>query len=570
MRKRLTTFAAGLIIGLATSVSADGGAGAYLAARQASIGGDFENAAEYFARSIMYDPSRPELLERAAFAFMASGEFDRALGYAEKLERDGHKSQIALLAKLAIAAQAEEFETVLSLIGPSSEAKGISDGMVHAWALLGTGNMTAANDAFEALEGQSALAPFAYYSHALAKASVGDFEGAEALMADIDLNPLAGSRRGVVAHAQVLSQLGRNDDALALLEQAFGQRNLDPGLRELKHRLAEGEAVTYDTVRDAREGIAEVYFVLSGALANEVDDGFLLLYARIAQFLDPSHIQAILLAAELWERLGQPEQAVELYKMVPQDDPTFHAAELGRAAALRDLGRDDTAVEVLEQLAKTHADLAIVHTTLADMMRNEEQFEKAIAAYDNAIALMGEGNRTQWFVYYARGISYERLGNWEQAEADFRTALEIQPEQPQVLNYLGYSLVQKEIKLDEALEMIERAVRASPQSGYIVDSLGWALYRLGRYEEAVKHMERAVELMPVDPIVNDHLGDVYWAVGRELEARFQWSRALSFTDYGTAAEEADPDRIRSKLQIGLDAVLEAEGAPPLNMANDKN
>jgi Flp pilus assembly protein TadD len=158
---------------------------------------------------------------------------------------------------------------------------------------------------------------------------------------------------------------------------------------------------------------------------------------------------------------------------------------------------------------------------------------------------------------------------WEQAEADFRAALELRPNQPQVLNYLGYSLVEKQAKLDEALDMIKRAVIAEPESGYIVDSLGWVLYRLGRYEEAVEHMERAVELMPLDPVVTDHLGDVYWAVGRVREARFQWSRALSFIDEEDDTGEADPIRIRRKLEIGLDTVLAEEGAQPLRYASDK-
>ena len=153
------------------------------------------------------------------------------------------------------------------------------------------------------------------------------------------------------------------------------------------------------------------------------------------------------------------------------------------------------------------------------------------------------------------------------SESDFRKALELRPEQPQVLNYLGYSFLEMQTNMDEALDLIERAVALRPDSGYIVDSLGWGLYRLGRYEEAVGHMERAVELMPVDPVVNDHLGDVYWAVGREREAEFQWRRALSFIDED-GSSDADPDRVRRKLEIGLDAVLEEEGAPPLEVAND--
>jgi Flp pilus assembly protein TadD len=254
---------------------------------------------------------------------------------------------------------------------------------------------------------------------------------------------------------------------------------------------------------------------------------------------------------------------VEAYGRVPAGDPAFHAAELGRANALFQAGQEDAAIAVLEALATTHGDLPIVHTTLGDTLRRLERYDDASRAYDAAIALFPGEAPEQWVVYYARAITHEREDRWPQAEADFRKALELNPGQPQVLNYLGYSFVEMQMNLDEALAMIEQAAEARPDSGHIVDSLGWVLYRLGRYQEAVGHMERAAELMPVDPIVNDHLGDVYWAVGRRTEARFQWHRALSFDP-----EEADATRIRRKLEVGLDAVLQEEGAPPLRVAGD--
>lgn len=226
-------------------------------------------------------------------------------------------------------------------------------------------------------------------------------------------------------------------------------------------------------------------------------------------------------------------------------------------------------IEVLERLAEDQPTLAPVYSALGDLLRQQEQYEEATAAYDKALEYSDEGAAARWFLYYARGISHERLKLWDKAEADFRSALEINPDQPQVLNYLGYSLVERRVNLDEALGMIERAVEARPDSGYIVDSLGWVLYRLGRYDEAVGHMETAVELMPVDPVVNDHLGDVYWAVGRYREAEFQWKRALSFIDPEDTDGEADPERIRRKLEVGLDEVLSEEGADPLKVVNDE-
>jgi tetratricopeptide (TPR) repeat protein len=270
----------------------------------------------------------------------------------------------------------------------------------------------------------------------------------------------------------------------------------------------------------------------------------------------------------LLEELGQYDIAIEAYKQVPSDHTASHAAELGRAAALRRSDKPDAAIEVLEQLARRFPDMAIVHSTLGDVLRGQDAYVEAVASYDKALKLTSEDDRGRWFAYYARAISHERLDNWELAEADFRAALVLNPDQPQVLNYLGYSMVEKQVNLDEALEMIERAVAARPDSGFIVDSLGWVLFRLGRYDEAVGHMERAVELMPVDPVVNDHLGDVYWSVGRTREAEFQWNRALSFVDPTEVDGEADPDRMRRKLEVGLDAVLVEEGAEPLKVAND--
>ena len=235
---------------------------------------------------------------------------------------------------------------------------------------------------------------------------------------------------------------------------------------------------------------------------------------------------------------------------------------------LSDVGKTyGGAVEVLKQLAETHPDLPSVHVASGDLNRQLENYEAAVAAYNRALEIFSANETDQWFVHYARAICYERLDQWDKAEADFRRALELNPGHPQVLNYLGYSLVEHQMKLDEALEMIEQAVEAQPDSGYIVDSLGWALYRLDRYDEAIGHMERAAELMPVDPVVNDHLGDVLWAVGRKTEATFQWKRALSLIDPESPAPDIDPERIRRKLEVGLDQVLKEEGAPPLKVAN---
>lgn len=570
MRNVLIPLAMALAIGLPPIAQARGLSGAYLAARQASISGDFAAAATYYDRAIQFDPARLELLERATLANLALGQIDQAAVYAQALEDSGGRSQVAQMALFTHHAAEENYAEVLARLDKNLGVGPLVDGLTRAWSLLGQGDMSAALVAFDEVGKDRGLGIFALYHKALALASVGDMENADAILSDDSAGSVRATRRAVMAHVEILSQLQRNDDGLTLIEESFGGRDLDPALRDMTAALEAGEVLPFTHVTNARDGLAEVFFSLAGALINEADREFILLYSRVAQHLRPDHVDAILLTAELLEQLDQLDLAVSSYKKVPRDNPAYHAAELGRAGALRRDGREDAAIEVLEQLAQTHGDQAIVHSTLGDTLRSAARFQEAAQAYDSALALVSETDRRQWFLYYARGITHERLDNWDQAESDFRRALDLNPEQPQVLNYLGYSLVEKQVKLDEALDMIQRAVAQSPDSGYIVDSLGWVLYRLGRYDEAVGHMERATELEPVDPIVNDHLGDVYWAVGRKMEAAFQWKRALSFIDYGSSSEEADPDRIRRKLEVGLDQVLQEEGAPPLQIANDGN
>ena len=556
---------ASLALALPIGAEAQGVAGDYLAARHAGMSGDFEAAARYFDRTLMHDPESLEFLERSALAHMSLGNVERAADLGERILETGQNTQVGQMAVLAADMERENYAAVLAAIDNDRGAGPLVDGLIRAWSLLGQGDMSSALNAFDAVGETQGLAPFAAYHKALALASVGDFEGADALFSGEMGGGVDFTRRGILARTAILSQLDRNEEALALIDQSFNS-GLDPELRDLVARLDAGETVPFDMIRGAKDGLAETFFTIGSALTTDASEDFTLLYARVAQHLKPDFADATLMAAELLRALEQYELAAETYDTVPRDDPAFHAAEIGRAEALREIGRTDAALEALQSLAETHGDLPVVQSTLADFLRREERYDEAIAAYTRALDSYEEEAREQWFLYYARGIAYERSGNWEQSEADFRAALELNPEQPQVLNYLGYSLVEQQLKLDEALDMIERAVAARPDAGYIVDSLGWVYYRLGRYEEAVDQLERAAELMPIDPVVNDHLGDAYWAVGRELEAEFMWKRALSFVDFENVSEDADPERIRRKLEVGLDRVLEEEGSAPLDMA----
>jgi tetratricopeptide (TPR) repeat protein len=302
-------------------------------------------------------------------------------------------------------------------------------------------------------------------------------------------------------------------------------------------------------------------------LNGEADPVYTLIHLRVASFLRPDHSDALLLTADVLENLGQHDLATQTYTMFKADDPAFVTAEIGRAGALRSQGKADAAIEALQALSRSHGDLTPVQFALADVLRSEERFDEAEVAYSAAIDLTKAAGNEDWVLYFYRGICHEQSKDWAPAEADFRRALELNPTQPQVLNYLGYGLVDRGEKLDEALGMIEKAVAADPEQGYIIDSLAWAYFQLGRYQEALEPMERASLLEPVDPIVTDHLGDIYWMNDRKLEARFQWRRALSFEP-----TEKDQARIQRKLDVGLDTVMAEEGTvkAPVKAAENGN
>ena len=541
--------------------------GAYLAGRQAARVSDFASAVRYYTRALAQDRDNASLMESVTASQLAMGQIDRALPVAKYMEKKGQKSRVAHMVVTANLIAAGDYAAVLAR---DTETVGIGplvDGLLRGWAYLGEGALDKALAQFDEVAGESGLKGFALYHKAMALASVGDFEAADAIFAAENGRLASMARRAALAHVQILSQLGRNKDALELLAETF-VGVFDSGLTDIADRLASGETLAFDQVTSVRDGMAEVFYIIGAALAGEASGDYALIYARLAGYLRPDHIDALLLSAEILGDLGQYALAVETYKKVPLSSPEHAAAELGRAEALRRAAKPDAAIEVLERLAKDYPNLPRVHSALGDLQRQQENYQAAIKAYDQALDYTESDSRGRWFLLYARGISHERMGNWKQSEADFRAALELSPDQPQVLNYLGYSLVEKQTNLDEALDMIQRAVAARPDSGYIVDSLGWVLYRLGRYDEAVAHMEKAVELMAVDPVVNDHLGDVYWAVGRFREAEFQWRRALSFVDPEDENAEADPERIRRKIEVGLDKVLAEEGAAPLKVADD--
>ena len=540
----------------ATPVFSQGLAGPYLAANRAFEHGSFNAAARYYVQAMAADPANRRLKQSAMVSFVSAGDFMAAAAIANTMRANNESDVFVDLVVLVDLARKAEYGAAITLMSQyDDQLPPMLWGLLDAWLKVGAEQTDAGLEAFDQMSDGEALAIYGQYHKGLAQAYLGNFEAAAAILDGDESGPLHLNRDSIVTHVEILSELGRNDDALQILDDAIARGFRDEQFLALRADVAEGNMPSYAQVESPAYGMSEAFVTMAEALSRGEPDRTALFYARLAQHLRPGFVDAALMVAELLELEGQFHLAGEAYGAVPENSPSFKDAEVGRAEALRAAGDTEGATEILVKLADRFPHDVLVLNALGDIYRGVENFEDSVKAYTKAIENVDVLDTQHWVLFYTRGIGYERLNNWPAAEADLRRALELSPDQPFVLNYIGYSYIEMGINFEEAQAMIEKAVEGMPSNGYITDSLGWVLYRVGKFEEAVAPMERAVELLPVDPIVNDHLGDVLWMVGRKLEAEFQWRRAISFEP-----AEVDLERIKRKLDVGLDVVLEEEAA----------
>ena len=348
------------------------------------------------------------------------------------------------------------------------------------------------------------------------------------------------------AYARWLSR-NKGDAQATTIYEAFDKKLprhplVEEGLRET--RAGKKMPALVDS---AQAGGAEALYGIGATLIRRGGEDLALVYLQLALHLAPNHPLALLSLADLYESVKKPQMAIKVYERVPATSPLKRNAQIQLATDLDGVDRSDEAIKILRGVvAEDPKDLEAV-MALGNIERGRKKFADCGQTYSRGIEALPQGNdkaNSVW--YYYRGICEERSKQWPKAEADMRKALELQPDQPHVLNYLGYSWVDQGINLDEGMKMIKRAVEQRPDDGYIVDSLGWAYFRIGNYDEAVKNLERAIDLKPEDPTINDHLGDAYWHIGRKLEAKFQWSHARDLKP-----EPEDLPKIEAKIENGL-------------------
>ena len=367
------------------------------------------------------------------------------------------------------------------------------------------------------------------------------------------------SYRVVQAYGTFLSRVGKKDEAEDLFDRYLETNDDQPFIRAARDDLKAGRELK-PFLANAASGMAEALFSIGSWLNDEQTIDAALIYAQLSLVAKKDSEIGQVLLGDIYEDTGRHDKAIEAYDALSRQSVLREKADIEIAVNLQRLERLDEAIAKIDELLKKDTKNYDAWVTRADFLRDASRFAEAADSYTKAIATIPVVQKKHSVVYYFRGIAYERSNQWEKAEWDFRRSLELQPDQPQVLNYLGYSMVDKRINIPEAMDLIRKAVELRPNDGYIVDSLGWAHYQIREYDEAVKHLERAVELRPDDPIINDHLGDAYWRAGRRLEARFQWQHAKD-----NKPEPPDLARIEKKLAEGMPP--EAAAVPPTTQSD---
>ena len=520
--------------------------GSYLAARHAGQERDAAAAAAYYRAALRHDPKNGELLDRAFLALLVDGEIDEAVKHAERIVETDKNDRVAELVLGVAALKHKQYATArrdlaLSIRGPITD---LAATLLSAWSMYGAGDAKGAVAAIDRLAGPDWYSIFKdLHAGMIYDLAANSKEAGKRLERAYKLDPTA--LRVVEAYGSWTSRSHSPKEALDIFQTFDKALPRYPLVIEAMDQLKAGEKLP-PLASNAQAGAAEALYGLGASLGRRGGEDLGLVYLQLALYLAPNHQLALLSLADLYESVKKPELAIKVYKRVPTSSPLYRNAAIQMAANLDSLNRADEAEKHLNALIKEHPDDLEAIMALGNVLRSHKKFTECVDAYSKGVATLTQPDKSNWMLFYFRGICYERSHQWPKAEADLKKALELFPDQPHVLNYLGYSWIDQGVNLDEGMEMINKAVQQRPDDGYIVDSLGWAYYRLGNYEEAVKKLERAIELKPEDPTINDHLGDAYWRVGRVLEAKFQWAHARDLKP-----EPEDLPKIEAKLKDGL-------------------
>lgn len=532
--------------------------GAYLAGRVARSQMQLDDAASYFRQVLKYQPNDSQAQKEAFITFLSAGDFNEAVVLAEKLKKDPDFGFFSTLA-LVVNDLRQNKQYDLTKIDKKSVAFSAPENLqlriLNAWATLGQGKTRQAiSTAKELVVTDKWLINFQIASmyDLTNQAKEAEKYYAQAFN-EANLNQQLPYiyERIAVGYASFLQRQHKQAEALTILKQAKENLTNSYVLDEVEKRIEQNIPVPA-LVNNAAAGAGEMLYSLGIVLAASKNDEIAQLYFQLALGAEPQNDGALFqlgdIAARITlpQRVGAPEQAIKFFEKISPNSPYYLDAKLRTALAYAEKGDNEKAIELFSTLEKEKPEDRRISMVLTGLYMRLDQFDNAEKVLNRTISQITTPQPIDWILYYQRGIAFERQQNWNKAEPDFRKALELYPNQPEVLNYLGYSLIDRNEKLDEAVDMLKRAVSQRPDDGFIVDSLGWAFYKLGRYDDAAKKLEKAVMLQPADATINDHLGDAYWKIGRKRDAVFQWTYALAFKP-----EAKDVPLIEAKLKHGL-------------------
>lgn len=534
--------------------------GSYLAGRSADRAHDINAAVGFYSRAVQAQPDNPPLLERLLLLSLATGATDRSFALAgDLLKTDGSNpaARLSLAVRDLRQGKSDDALGEFGKIGPTELAT-LTSGLAEAWIQFGQGKVVVALKTIAALSGPDWYGVFKDYHTALILDAAGRTDEAVAAIGkayDDDSSAL----RVVVSYARILARAGKKADAIDALTRLGGDKPTHPELKYLLADINAGKKLP-PLATTAATGVAEALYGIGSAIGTDDGPELPAAYLRLAAYLNPASPLTTVALGDVFQAVGRCEDAVAIYNSVPLSARIRRNVDLQTGVCLETLDKRDRAAKHFKRVLAADPDDADAALELGNNYRAQNHFPEAVAAYTRAIKALGaddqsaatDGSATKsgpspnWLVFYYRGVSLEQSKHWPEAEADLKRAVALNPNQASVLNYLGYSWIDRGQNLDQALAMIQAAVKLKPNDGYIVDSLGWAYYKLGRYDDAVATMETAVQLSGGDATINDHLGDVYWTVGRKREAVFQW----------TYARDSSPDKdllakIMVKLKDGL-------------------
>ena len=533
-------------------VRTPGLAGAYLAAQFAMSSNDLLQAGDYLELALETDPRDKDLLQNAMRTRLVGGQVPQAVTIARELiEQTPANQQAGLL--LAIdsfeAGRYARAGRYLDKMNKGPMAR-LLEPNIRLWMAVAKARDGDVQATMSQLRRTAAFTPISMLQVARALELSGDLTGADEAYE-------TGARAGGVSYFFFVKAYGayleRKGDALGArkLYQDYHDTHLThPHIMAGLARL-EASAPAPELPNAVNVQMAYAFFAVAEVMERENRLELALAYAHLALFLEPESDIAMFMTAEIFGRNQRWTAAHDRFALIAPEQTMYRSAQIKRAEMLNEADAVEEAISVLYAVMTDTAEDIEALVALGDMLRFRFRFEEAEQAYDKAIGLIERERAIHWHLYFARGITRERQGNWIMAEVDLQKARQLSGDEPHVLNYLGYSWIDQGIYLQEGLAIIELAVRKEPSNGFFVDSLGWAHYRLGQHDKALGYLEHASRLEPTDPVITEHLGDVLWRLGREVEARYQWRKALAFDPV-----DEDVTKIENKIVTGLDALPE--------------